>query len=105
MLAACGQAPKPSTATGHNDGSTTSSDHANIPPSNNEGSLQVDVQDKPQDAAQENDPVKGTASATDAGGKIGQMILAGVQGTTLDHQAKQMIANQKVGGIIFMPTT
>ena len=29
------------------------------------------------------------------------MILAGVQGTALDDQAKQMIADQKVGGIIF----
>ncbi|HEY2491828.1 MAG TPA: beta-N-acetylhexosaminidase [Paenibacillus sp.] len=32
--------------------------------------------------------------------KIGQMILTGVEGTELDARAKQMIAEEKVGGII-----
>lgn len=32
--------------------------------------------------------------------KIGQMLLVGIDGTVLDDQAKRMIAEDKVGGII-----
>ncbi|OMD52561.1 glycoside hydrolase family 3 [Paenibacillus borealis] len=32
--------------------------------------------------------------------KIGQMLLVGIDGTTLDAQAKRMIAEDKIGGII-----
>ncbi|MHA6531985.1 beta-N-acetylhexosaminidase [Paenibacillus sp. BAC0078] len=32
--------------------------------------------------------------------KIGQMLLVGIEGTVLDEQAKKMIAEDKVGGII-----
>lgn len=33
--------------------------------------------------------------------KIGQMIFAGIKGTTLSEEMKQLISNDKVGGIIF----
>jgi len=96
LLSACGQAQKPSSATdsnidsnnGSNTGQSSSPSEQNTTP--------------PQDEVQEEaDPVQEQLSSLTLEEKIGQMILAGVQGTTLDEQAKQMITDQKVGGIIF----
>ncbi|WP_260989862.1 beta-N-acetylhexosaminidase [Paenibacillus xylanexedens] len=100
VLAACGQAPKPSTATGNNNG--TASGQNQLPSGNNAAPSQDEVHEKPQDETQEEiDPVKQQLQQLTLEEKIGQMILAGVQGTELDNQAKQMIRDQKVGGIIF----
>ncbi len=94
LLAACGQAPKPSTASGNSGGASTSLDKNNMPSSNNGGSSQDEMQE-------ETDPIKEQLQQLTLEEKVGQMILAGVQGTTLDDLAKKMIADQKVGGIIF----
>ncbi len=100
VLAACGQAPKPSTATGNNNG--TASGQNQLPSGNNAAAPQDEVHEEPQDETQEEiDPVKEQLQQLTLEEKVGQMILAGVQGTALDEQAKRMIADQKIGGIIF----
>ncbi|WP_240036725.1 beta-N-acetylhexosaminidase [Paenibacillus amylolyticus] len=101
LLAACGQPPKPSTATDNNNGTEANQNHS--PSGNNATPPQDEVQEEPQDdtPAEETDLVKEQLQQLTLEEKVGQMILAGVQGTTLDDQAKQMIAGQKIGGIIF----
>ncbi|MEK3775446.1 MULTISPECIES: beta-N-acetylhexosaminidase [unclassified Paenibacillus] len=100
LLSACGQAQKPSSATDSNTGSNAGSNsgQSSSSPEQNTAPPQEEVQEEPQE---EVDPVQEQLSSLTLEEKIGQMILAGVQGTTLDDQAKQMITNQKVGGIIF----
>ncbi|WP_458126636.1 beta-N-acetylhexosaminidase [Paenibacillus sp. Z3-2] len=92
LLSACGQAQKPSSATDSNTGSNTGQSSSS--PEQNTAPPQEEV-------PEEVDPVQEQLSSLTLEEKIGQMILAGVQGTTLDDQAKQMITEQKVGGIIF----
>ncbi|WP_244898149.1 beta-N-acetylhexosaminidase [Paenibacillus xylanexedens] len=96
LLSACGQAQKPSSATDSNTGSNAGSNsgQSSSSPEQNTAPPQEEV-------PEEVDPVQEQLSSLTLEEKIGQMILAGVQGTTLDDQAKQMITNQKVGGIIF----
>ncbi|WP_237175630.1 beta-N-acetylhexosaminidase [Paenibacillus xylanexedens] len=100
LLSACGQAQKPSSATDSNTGSNAGSNsgQSSSSPEQNTAPPQEEVPEEPQE---EVDPVQEQLSSLTLEEKIGQMILAGVQGTTLDDQAKQMITNQKVGGIIF----
>lgn len=96
LLSACGQAQKPSSTTDSNTGSNAGSNsgQSSSSPEQNTAPPQEEV-------PEEVDPVQEQLSSLTLEEKIGQMILAGVQGTTLDDQAKQMIADQKVGGIIF----
>lgn len=96
LLSACGQAQKPSSTTDSNTGSNAGSNsgQSSSSPEQNTAPPQEEV-------PEEVDPVLEQLSSLTLEEKIGQMILAGVQGTTLDNQAKQMIADQKVGGIIF----
>lgn len=100
LLSACGQAQKPSSATDSNTGSNAGSNsgQSSSSPEQNIAPPQEEVPEEPQE---EVDPVQEQLSSLTLEEKIGQMILAGVQGTTLDDQAKQMITDQKVGGIIF----
>ncbi|WP_458464092.1 beta-N-acetylhexosaminidase [Paenibacillus sp.] len=100
LLSACGQAQKPSSATDSNTDSSTGSNtgQSSSSPEQNTDPPQEEAQEEPQEEA---DPVQEQLSQLTLEEKIGQMILAGVQGTTLDNQAKQMITDQKVGGIIF----
>ncbi|GAS81401.1 beta-N-acetylhexosaminidase [Paenibacillus amylolyticus] len=100
LLSACGQAQKPSSATDSNINSNTDSNtgQTSSSPEQNTVPSQEQAQEEPQEEA---DPVQEQLSSLTLEEKIGQMILAGVQGTTLDDQAKQMIMDQKVGGIIF----
>ncbi|MGV2965561.1 beta-N-acetylhexosaminidase [Paenibacillus xylanexedens] len=100
LLSACGQAQKPSSATDSNTGSNAGSNsgQSSSSPEQNTVPPQEEVQEEPQE---EVDPVQEQLSSLTLEEKIGQMILAGVQGTTLDNQTKQMITDQKVGGIIF----
>ncbi|WP_413409263.1 beta-N-acetylhexosaminidase [Paenibacillus amylolyticus] len=100
LLSACGQAQKPSSATDSNTGSNAGSNsgQSSSSPEQNTAPPQEEVPEEPQE---EVDPVQEQLNSLTLEEKIGQMILAGVQGTTLDDQAKQMITNQKVGGIIF----
>ncbi|MFX3649566.1 MAG: beta-N-acetylhexosaminidase [Paenibacillus sp.] len=96
LLSACGQAQKPSSATGSNTGSNAGSNTGQSSSSPEQNTV------PPQEEVQEEaDPVQEQLRSLTLEEKIGQMILAGVQGTTLDDQAKQMIKDQKVGGIIF----
>jgi len=96
LLSACGQAQKPSSATDSDTGSNAGSN------SGQSSSLPEQNTAPPQEEVPEEvDPVQEQVSSLTLEEKIGQMILAGVQGTTLDDQAKQMITDQKVGGIIF----
>lgn len=101
LLAACGQPPKPSTETDNNNGTTASQNHS--PSGNNAAPPQDEAHEEPQDdsPAEETDPVKEQLQQLTLEEKVGQMILAGVKGTTLDDQARQMIAGQKIGGVIF----
>ncbi|MCM3132324.1 beta-N-acetylhexosaminidase [Paenibacillus polysaccharolyticus] len=101
LLAACGQTPKPSTATDNNNGTAASPNHS--PSGNNVTQPQDEAHEEPQNDSplEENDPVKEQIQQLTLEEKVGQMILAGVQGTALDEQAKRMIADQKIGGIIF----
>ncbi|WP_254450434.1 beta-N-acetylhexosaminidase [Cohnella herbarum] len=46
------------------------------------------------------DPIKETISRLTLEQKVGQMILAGIDGTAIDSSMKKMIAEQHVGGII-----
>ncbi|WP_405159189.1 beta-N-acetylhexosaminidase [Paenibacillus sp. FSL H8-0283] len=92
LLSACGQAQKPSSATDSNTGSNAGS---------NSGQSSSSPEQNTAPPQEEVDPVQEQLSSLTLEEKIGQMILAGVQGTTLDDQAKQMITDQKVGGIIF----
>lgn len=48
----------------------------------------------------ESDPIAVQVSSMSLEEKIGQMLLVGIDGTVLDDQAKRMIAEDKVGGII-----
>ncbi|KAA1191489.1 beta-N-acetylhexosaminidase [Paenibacillus sp. B2(2019)] len=48
----------------------------------------------------ESDPIAIQVSSMSLEEKIGQMLLVGIDGTVLDDQAKRMIAEDKVGGII-----
>ncbi|WP_339315280.1 beta-N-acetylhexosaminidase [Paenibacillus sp. FSL R10-2734] len=48
----------------------------------------------------ESDPIALQISNMSLEEKIGQMLLVGIDGTVLDDQAKRMIAEDKVGGII-----
>ncbi|MNO19475.1 putative lipoprotein YbbD precursor [compost metagenome] len=48
----------------------------------------------------ESDPVALQVSSMSLEEKIGQMLLVGIDGTVLDEQAKKMITEDKVGGII-----
>lgn len=100
LLSACGQAQKPSSATDSNTGSNAGSNsgQSSSSPEQNTAPPQEEVPEEPQE---EVDPVQEQLNSLTLEEKIGQMILAGVQGTTLDDQAKQMITDQKVGGIIF----
>lgn len=50
---------------------------------------------------QGNQPISEVISKMSLEDKIGQMILAGVSGTTMDANAKQLISQLHVGGIIF----
>ena len=50
--------------------------------------------------SQETDPITLQISEMTLEEKIGQMLLVGIDGTTLDDNAKKMIAKDKVGGII-----
>lgn len=96
ILSACGQAQKSSSTTDSNTSSNAGSNsgQSSSSPEQNTAPPQEEV-------PEEVDPVQEQLSSLTLEEKIGQMILAGVQGTTLDDQAKQMIADQKVGGIIF----
>ncbi|NMI06273.1 beta-N-acetylhexosaminidase [Paenibacillus sp. SZ31] len=100
VLSACSQAQKPSSATDSNIDSNTDSNtgQSSSSPEQNTVPPQEQAQEEPQEEA---DLVQEQLSSLTLEEKIGQMILAGVQGTTLDAQAKQMITAQKVGGIIF----
>lgn len=103
LLSACGQAQKPSSATdsnnlpnaGSNSGQSSSSPEQNTAPPQEE---------VPEEPHEEVDLVQEQLSSLTLEEKIGQMILAYVQGTTLDDQAKQMITDQKVGALFSMPT-
>lgn len=96
LLSACGQSQKPSSSeqSNHNTGTKTDSN-------SNAGSNDQDDQQNTVPPQEEKDPVQEQLNELSLDEKVGQMILAGVQGTTLDAQAKQMIMDQKVGGIIF----
>ncbi|WP_336759827.1 beta-N-acetylhexosaminidase [Paenibacillus sp. USHLN196] len=96
LLSACGQAQKPSSATDSNTGSNTGSSTGQ-----SSSSPEQNTVPPKEEIPEEADPVQEQLSSLTLEEKIGQMILAGVQGTTLDDQAKQMITDQKVGGIIF----
>lgn len=48
----------------------------------------------------EKDPVQARLARMPLEEKIGQMVLAGIDGTLLDADAKRMIASRRVGGII-----
>ncbi|WP_405156570.1 beta-N-acetylhexosaminidase [Paenibacillus sp. FSL K6-0108] len=99
LLSACGQSQKPSASEQNNNNAGTET-NAN----SNAGSDNQNDQDDQQNTVppqEEKDPVQEQLDQLSLDEKIGQMILAGVQGTALDAQAKQMITDQKVGGIIF----
>ncbi|SDK07340.1 beta-N-acetylhexosaminidase [Paenibacillus sp. OK060] len=99
LLSACGQSQKPSSSEQNNNNAGTET-NAN----SNTGANNQNDQDDQQNTVppqEEKDPVEEQLDQLSLDEKIGQMILAGVQGTTLDAQAKQMITDQKVGGIIF----
>ncbi|MFE6073621.1 beta-N-acetylhexosaminidase [Paenibacillus sp. NPDC057886] len=96
LLSACGQSEKPSSSEPNNNNAGTET--------NANSNAGAGDQDDPQNTVppqEEKDPVQEQLDQLSLDEKIGQMILAGVQGTTLDAQAKQMIMDQKVGGIIF----
>jgi len=109
MLAACGQSgqPNPSaspgTGTGQ-EGTGNSGGQAGSAGSGSETETGNSPGNEPEEGAtpsQENhDPVQEQLDQMTLEEKVGQMILAGVQGTVLDDQARRMIADQKVGGII-----
>ncbi|MGC5771820.1 beta-N-acetylhexosaminidase [Paenibacillus pabuli] len=110
LLSACGPSPKPSSSADSNAGSTTgpsTSDHGDhqagtdTDASSNGGANDQDDQQNTVPPQEEKDSVQAQLDQLSLDEKIGQMILAGVQGTTLDAQAKHMITDQKVGGIIF----
>ncbi|KGP78254.1 glycoside hydrolase family 3 [Paenibacillus sp. MAEPY2] len=96
LLSACGQSQKPSSSeqSNHNTGTKTDAN-------SNAGANDQDDQQNTVPPQEEKDPVQEQLDQLSLDEKVGQMILAGVQGTTLDAQAKQMIMDQKVGGIIF----
>ncbi|MDK8190810.1 beta-N-acetylhexosaminidase [Paenibacillus sp. UMB7766-LJ446] len=96
LLSACGQSQKPSSSeqSNHNTGTKTDAN-------SNAGANDQDDQQNTVPPQEEKDPVQEQLNQLSLDEKVGQMILAGVQGTTLDAQAKQMIMDQKVGGIIF----
>lgn len=101
LLSACGQAQKPSSATDSNTGGSNAGSNLGQSSSSAEQNTAPPQEEVPEEPQEEVDPVQEQLSSLTLEEKIGQMILAGVQGTTLDDQAKQMITDQKVGGIIF----
>ncbi|MGP3785946.1 hypothetical protein [Paenibacillus sp. 1A_MP2] len=100
LLSACGQSQKPSSSEQSNHNTGTKTDANSNAGANDQGDQQNTV--PPQE---EKDPVQEQLDQLSLDEKVGQMILAGVQGTTLDAQAKQMIMDQKVGALFSMPIT
>ncbi|WP_413378045.1 beta-N-acetylhexosaminidase [Paenibacillus taichungensis] len=100
LLSACGQSQKPSSSEQNNNNAGTET-NANSNAGANDQDNDQDDQQNTVPPQEEKDPVQKQLDQLSLDEKIGQMILAGVQGTTLDAQAKQMITDQKVGGIIF----
>ncbi|WP_247902499.1 beta-N-acetylhexosaminidase [Paenibacillus pabuli] len=96
LLSACGQSQKPSSSEQNNNNAGTETNS-----NSNAGADDQDDQQNIVPPQEEKDPIQEQLDQLSLDEKIGQMILAGVQGTTLDAQAKQMITDQKVGGIIF----
>lgn len=96
LLSACGQSQKPSSSEQNNNNAGTQTNANSNPGADGQNDQQNTVP-----AQEEKDPVQEQLDQLTLDEKIGQMILAGVQGTTLDASAKQMITDQKVGGIIF----
>lgn len=90
LLSACGQAQKPSSATDSNSGSNAGSNSGQSSSSPEQNTAQPQ-----EEVPEEVDPVQEQLGSLTLEEKIGQMILAGVQGTTLDDQAKQMITDQR----------
>ncbi|MEY8745337.1 beta-N-acetylhexosaminidase [Paenibacillus tundrae] len=112
LLTACGQTNTSATSPESNSGTSDNaspSPEPNNNPNNGEGNgAGSDTDEETQTESdqvtpsqEEQDPVKEQLSQLSLEEKIGQMILAGVQGTELDDQGKKMISDQKVGGIIF----
>lgn len=62
-------------------------------------SLYAQIEQKPNQ--QETQSISKVISGMDLEEKIGQMIFAGVSGTTMDTDAKKLINQLQVGGIIF----
>jgi beta-N-acetylhexosaminidase len=61
---------------------------------------QVPVTHATPDPTEASDPIALQVSEMTLDEKIGQMLLVGIDGTVLDDQAKRMITEDKVGGII-----
>lgn len=62
-------------------------------------SLYAQIEKEPNQ--QDNQSISEVISKMDLEEKIGQMILAGISGTTMDTDAKKLINQSHVGGIIF----
>lgn len=117
LLSACGKAQKPSSSadsnpntggsnteqssTGQNGSNTGTETKPGTDAGADENENQNENDENNSASPEQADPVQDQLNQLSLDEKIGQMILAGVQGTTLDDQARQMITDQKVGGIIF----
>ncbi|WP_440119166.1 beta-N-acetylhexosaminidase [Paenibacillus sp. QZ-Y1] len=116
LLSACGQTQKPSSSADSNTGSNTEQNSTGQNGSNtgtetkpdadasadeNENQNENENEENNFTTPEQKDPLQEQLDQLSLKEKIGQMILAGVQGTALDDQARQMITDQKVGGIIF----
>ncbi len=98
----------PSSGTGSPSASSPQS--SQTPPSSGEHSPEEtmpaasepapEVTSPPPEDTSEDARIKMTMQAMTLEEKVGQMLLAGVQGTKVDAAAKQMIAKDHVGGII-----
>ncbi|MGF7049544.1 beta-N-acetylhexosaminidase [Paenibacillus sp. DS2015] len=93
LIAGCSsQAPSPSTTPNQGEAGTTTPETGGNSINHSNGDNVTPIE--------EEDPITLKMGKMSIEEKVGQMILAGVDGTELDARATQMIAEQKVGGII-----
>ncbi|WP_025705372.1 beta-N-acetylhexosaminidase [Paenibacillus graminis] len=71
-----------------------------VPPSFSPEAFQPPVAESSPAPSQEADALTRKIAGMTLEEKIGQMLLAGIDGTTLEPEAKRMITEDKVGGII-----
>ncbi|WP_256760279.1 beta-N-acetylhexosaminidase [Cohnella sp. WQ 127256] len=104
LIVSCASGSSGSATPSHSQSNPThsSTQAASTPPSTPTPTVPTPSSASPSDAVPKNEDEIGKMMSTmTLEQKIGQMILAGIEGTKIDKSMKKMISEQFVGGIIF----